>query len=142
MLNSTLNRRPVSWPARVATVGALLTLTVSVGGLRAQSQFYSLSGTALDPTNRVLPDTRVVLLNPSSQAKYEVRTDITGRFEFVGLPPAQYTLEAMLPGFALLKENISIAGNTDRTLRLRVGSLEETITITDVSVPAPEPDAA
>ena len=146
MLNSTLNRRPVSWPARVATVGALLTLTISVGGLRAQSQFYSLSGTALDPTNRVLPDTRVVLLNPSSQAKYEVRTDITGRFEFVGLPPAQYTHEAILPGFAVLKENITVSGNADRELRLRVGSLEETITMivssTDVSVPASEPDAA
>ncbi len=142
MLNSTLNRRPVSWPARVAIVGALLTLTLSVGGLRAQSQFYSLSGTALDPTSRVLPNTRIVLLNPVSQAKYEVRTDATGRFEFVGLPPAQYTLEAMLPGFALLKENISIAGNTDRDLRLRVGSLEETITVTDATAPALGPDAA
>lgn len=142
MLNSTLNRRPVSWPARVVTIGALLTLTVSVAGLRAQSQFYSLSGTALDPTNRVLPNTRVVLTNPISQAKYEVRSDATGRFEFVGLPPAQYTLEAILPGFAVLQENITVSGNTDRELRLRVGSLEETITVTDVSAPAPEPDAA
>jgi TonB family protein len=91
----------------------------------------------------VLPNTRVVLTNPTNQAKYEVRTDATGRFEFVGLPPAQYTLEAILPGFASLKvENISIAGNTNRDLRLRVGSLEETITVTDGSVPAPEPDAA
>jgi TonB family protein len=142
MLNNTLNRRPVSWPARVATVGALLTLTVSVGGLLAQSQFYSLSGTALDPTNRVLPNTRVVLTNPTNQAKYEVRTDATGRFEFVGLPLAQYTLEAILPGFSVLKESINVSGNTDRELRLRVGSLEETITVTDASVPAPEPDAA
>lgn len=133
MLNSTLNRRPVSWRARVVTIGALLTLTVSVAGLRAQSQFYSLSGTALDPTNRVLPNARVVLTNPTNQAKYEVRTDAMGRFEFVGLPPAQYALEAILPGFATLKQDINIAGNTDRELRLRVGSLEETITVTDAT---------
>ena len=142
MLNSTLNRRPVSWRARVAIAGALLTLTVSVAAVPAEQQFYSLSGTMLDPTDRLLANARVVLTNLISQAKYEVRTDASGRFEFVGLPPARYTLEAMLPGFAVLKENINIAGNTDRTLRLRVGSLEETITISDVSVPAPEPDAA
>lgn len=142
MLNTTLNRRPVSWRGRLATIGFLLTLTVSVVGLRAQSRFYSLSGTALDPTNRVLPNARVVLMNPISQAKYEVRTDATGRFEFVGLPPAQYTLEAILPGFAALKDDISIAGNTDRELRLRVGSLEETITVTDAIVTLTQPDAA
>lgn len=142
MLNSTLNRRPVSWPTRVATVGALLTLTVSVAALLAEQQFYSLSGTALDPTNRLVPNARVILTNPATQAKYEVRTDATGRFEFVGLPPAQYTLEALLLGFAVLKESINVSGNIDRQLRLRVGSLEETITVTDATAPPPEPDAA
>jgi TonB family protein len=142
MLNITHNRRPVSWAARVTTVGALLALTVPVAGLRAQFQFYSLTGAALDPTNRVLPDTRLVLTNATSHAKYEVRTDTAGRFEFVGLPPAEYTLEAILPGFASLKEDLRIGGPTERDVRLRVGSLQETITVTDRSIPVVPPDAA
>lgn len=139
MLNPTLNRRPISWPARSATMAALLALTVAVAGLRAQA-FYSLSGTVLDPTNSVLPDTRLVLTNATSRAKYEVRSDAAGRFEFVGLPPATYGLEASLPGFAVLTEKVEIAGHTERDLRLRVGSLEETITVTDRSVAAVQPD--
>jgi TonB family protein len=142
MLNTTLNRRPVSRPGRIATVGLLSALTLSLAALGAQSRFYSLSGTAFDPTNRVLPNTRIVLTNAVSQAKYEVRTDATGRFEFVGLPPAQYAMEAMLPGFSTLKHELTISGNTDRELRLRVGSLQETITVTDAIRPPAPPDAA
>jgi TonB family protein len=78
----------------------------------------------------------------TSSAKYEVRSDVTGRFEFVGLPPAEYAIETSLPGFAPLKEAVTIAGHTVRDLTLRVGSLEETITVTDRSVPLATPDAA
>ncbi len=134
MLNTTLNRRPVLWPARTATVAALLGLTLAVGGLRAQSQFYSLSGTVLDPTHRVLPGTRLVLTNATNRAKYEVLSDAMGRFQFVGLPPAAYALEARLPGFTPISENIEIAADTDRALQLRVGSLQETITVTNRTV--------
>jgi TonB family protein len=140
MLNTAINRRPVSWPARVATIVALLALTVPVAGVRAQSTFYSFTGTVLDATNRVLPDTTLVLTDPMRRAKYEVRSDATGRFEFVGLPPGQYTLVAALPGFANFKEDVAMGGNIERELRLQVGSLEETITVTDRSVPAAQPD--
>ncbi len=116
MLNLTLRRDPVSWKARLTTAGALLILAVPVAGLRAQSRFYTLSGTVLDPTNRVLPDTRLILTNLASRAKHEVRTDATGRFEFVGLPPAEYRLDTSLPGFAPLEENITIGGNAEREL--------------------------
>ena len=140
MLNLTLRRDPVSWKARLTTAGALLILAVPVAGLRAQSRFYTLSGTVLDPTNRVLPDTRLILTNLASRAKHEVRTDATGRFEFVGLPPAEYRLDTSLPGFTPIKEDITIGGNAERELRLRVASLQETIMVT--GRPIPPPDAA
>jgi TonB family protein len=142
MLNNRINRRPVSWSGRLATLIALVALTIPVGGLRAQSSFYSFTGTVLDATNRVLPDTRLILTNATSKAKYEVRSDAVGRFEFVGLPPAQYTLEASLPGFATLKEELGIEGRTERQLMLKVGSLEETITVRNGGVPPAKPDAS
>jgi hypothetical protein len=70
------------------------------------------------------------------------RASATGRFEFVGLPPAAYTLEAILPGFAKFKEDVGVVGNTDREIRLQVGTLEETVTVTGRSVAAAPPDPA
>lgn len=142
MLNTSINRRPASRPARVVTIAALLALTVLVAALQAQPQFYSLTGTVLDSTDRVLPEVRLVLTNSENQAKHEVRTDAAGRFEFVGLPPAEYTLEARLAGFAGFEESIAIAQSTERQVRLRVASLEETIRVTDGRVPDAPPDAA
>jgi TonB family protein len=142
MLNTTLNRRPVSRAARTVTVAALLALTVAVGGLRAQSPFYALSGTVLDPTGRVLPGTRLVLTNATSGAKYEVKSDAAGRFQSVGLPPATYGLEASPPGFASLKKNVEIAADIEQTLRLELGSVHETINVSSQTIAAPPDPAA
>ena len=143
MLNANVNRSPLTRPVRVATVLALLGLTVSIAGLAAQA-FFTFSGSVLDGTNRTLPDAKLVLTNTGSQAKYEVRSNRTGHFEFVGLPRGDYALEVSIPGFSTFKDKVAIAGrNVDRTIELQVGSLEETITVTaSRSNPAsPEPAA-
>ena len=76
----------------------------------------------VDPTNRILPDTKLVLTNQTSKAKYEIRSDATGKFEFVGLPRGRSTFEASLPGFESFKEELRVAGNVRRNLELQVGS--------------------
>ena len=128
MLNTSVNRSPLTRPFRVATVIALLSLTVLIAGLGAQA-FFTLSGSVFDATNRTLPDAKLVLTNAGSQAKHEVRSNRTGRFEFVGLPPGDYALEVSIPGFSTFKDKLTIVRNVDRTIALQVGSLEETITV-------------
>jgi len=143
MLNASVNRRPLTRSSRVVTFVALLGLTVLIAGLGAQS-FYTLSGTVIDSTNRILPDTKLVVTNAAIKAKHEVRTDRTGHFEFLGLPPGEYALEVSIPGFRTFKDTIPVvARNIDRTIRLEVGSLEETITVTGsvAGPPDPEPPA-
>ena len=142
MLDTTLNRRPVSRPARIVTIAALLAVTLSVAGLRAQPRFYSLGGGVFDPTNRVLPDVTLVLTNTTSGAKYEVRTDGAGRYEFVGLPPATYSLQATVRGFAPVTESVDVPGSAQVNLRLRLGSLQETVNVIAGSAPPGPPDAA
>ena len=142
MLDTTRNRRPVSRPGRIVTTVALLAVTLSVAGLRAQPRFFSLSGTVFDPTNRVLPETTLVLTNVSTQAKYEVRSDATGRYEFVGLPPATYSLRARVPGFAPATESVDIADTVQRDLHLSLGTLQETVTVVAGSPPPGPLDAA
>lgn len=130
MLRNDVSRRPPTASARLAVAIALLGLTLPLAGLAAQSTFYTFSGSVMDSTNGALPDTVMVLTNASRQAKYEVRSDASGRFEFVGLPNGEYDIETRLAGFAPYRDTVIIAGrNLDRRLELQVGSLQETITV-------------
>ena len=128
MLDTRVNRRPVSRSVYAGVVFATLALTITIAS--AQSGFASLTGSIVDPTNGVMPGVTLVLTNPQSQAKYEVRTDATGRYEFVAVPAGDYVFEAKLPGFAMFKGTLTIgAQNIQRDLTMEIGSLQETITV-------------
>jgi TonB family protein len=131
MLDTRLNRRPVSRRARTATLVALLAIALPIGAVAAhQTSFTTLSGSVFDPMNAALPGVTVVLTNGSTQARYEVKSDRTGHYEVGGLPPGEYALEARLPGFATLKQTLTFTGqNVDRTLTLQVGTVQETIVV-------------
>ena len=130
MLNARLNRRPLTRLTRAAIVIAVVGITLPIAAL-AQASFSTFSGSVFDPMNGLLPRTTLVLTNARTQAKYEVRSDASGRFEFVGLPPSDYVLEAALPGFATLRGSVTITGqDVFQEIRLNVGELEETITVT------------
>lgn len=130
MLNTRLDRSPLTSKTRIAVAAALLIVTVAMAGGAAQARFSSLSGTVVDETNGFLPGTTLVLINPTSKARYEVQSDRTGRFEFVGLPSGDYTLQAVQRGFAPFSEAITVAGrDLTRALQLQLGSLQETIRI-------------
>jgi TonB family protein len=127
MLNARINRQPITRFAGLLTIVAIAAVAVSVA---AAQVFATLSGSVVDPSNAVLPEVTLVLTNVESRAKHEVRTDRTGHFEFVGLPRGDYALEAQLPGFAILRGTVTVAGqNMQRDMTLQVGSLQETITV-------------
>jgi TonB family protein len=110
MLNHRLNRHPVSFVARAATLAATLAVTIAIAGLAAAQTFSTLAGSIVDPMNAVLPAVTVTLTNVGTKARYEVHTDHTGRYEFVGLPPGEYGLETALAGFRAHKTNVVVAG--------------------------------
>jgi TonB family protein len=128
MLNARVNRQPISRLARIAIAGSLIAVAAAIAP--AQEVFSSLSGRVYDSTDSLLPNVRMVLTSAQSGAKYEIRSDANGRFEFVGLPPGRYTLETELLGFANLRGSLDIGGErVQRDVRLRVGSLRETVTV-------------
>jgi beta-lactamase regulating signal transducer with metallopeptidase domain len=138
MLNTRLNRHAATPPVRIATLTGLLSLTVLIAGFGAAAQsFATFSGSVVDPMNSVISGVTVSLTNARTQAKHEVGTDETGRFEFEGLTPGQYVLEARFPGFKALRSEVTVgAQDVHRNLALQIGSLTETIT---VSVSASDP---
>ena len=130
MLNHRLDRRPITRGKRCATAVALLCLTLSVAGLAGQ-RYSKFSGVVLDQTDAFLPNVAVSLTSADRQTRHEVRTDRTGRFEFVGLPDGDYVIAALQAGFASFSEPLTIAGrDVDRPIQLHVGSLHETIVVT------------
>jgi TonB family protein len=128
MLDPHLNRRPVSRATYVVVAAVLAVVTVSMAA--AGQRLSTLSGSIADPMSGMLPGVTLVLTNEQSQAKFEVRTDPSGRYEFVGVPPGTYLFEARLPGFATFKGTVEVTGeNVQRDLTLQVGSVEETVTV-------------
>jgi beta-lactamase regulating signal transducer with metallopeptidase domain len=134
MLNVRLNRDPITRPASIAAAIVLAVVTVLVAGFGASAQSFStVSGSLVDPLGRMLPGATLTLSNAQAQSKYEIKSDATGRYEFVGLPPGNYTLAIESPGFrALKREGIALSGQPFvQNATLQVGSLMETITVAD-----------
>jgi len=131
MLNPKLRRTPVTTATRATVAGLALAVTLSVAGLAVFAQGTArFAGSILDPMSRTVADTRVVLTNTQTQATHEVVSDASGRFEFVGLPPGDYQMEARRPGFATVKLNVTVAAaGMRRDVSLSVGSVQESITV-------------
>src|SRR6266849_9855134 len=76
-----------------------------------------------------------------SQSKYEIKSNPDGHYEFVGLPAGNYTLLCEFMGFATLKrEGIALSGQPFQVNAvMQVGSIMETITVSDKVIPRPSP---
>jgi len=85
------------------------------------AQTASLRGRVTDERGGVVPAARVILNGPAGLVR-TATTDGTGQYEFVDLPPADYTVQASAPKLALLKPaKISLkTGDQILDLQLRV----------------------
>lgn len=128
MLNARLDRGPISGGTRAAIFMMLLFVATAVAA--AQSGFVTLSGSIGDEHGRAVPGVAVTLVNEARQAKYEVKTNANGQFEFVGLPAGEYSFEAQGSGFQAIKDVLTVGGqNLQRSYTLKLGRLQETITL-------------
>ncbi len=94
----------------------------------------SIAGVVRDSSGAVLPGVTVEAASPALIEKVRtVGTDGTGQYRIVDLRPGTYTVTFTLQGFSTLKrEGIELSGIFAATVNaeLRVGALEETITVT------------
>ena len=144
MLTQGLNRNPIGGSTRATILVTLIVMSAAIAA--AQSTFQTFSGTVVDATGKPVPGVTLVLADARRQAKYEVKTNRTGAFEFIGLPSGNYgvELQANVAGFRPLKETVTLNGsNVQRRFTLQIGSLQEAITVTFApGASGPEPAAA
>ncbi|MGE0447423.1 MAG: carboxypeptidase-like regulatory domain-containing protein, partial [Vicinamibacterales bacterium] len=108
---------------------AVLILTPSLAWAQA-----SIQGVVQDTSGAVLPGVTVEAASPALIEK--VRTAVTdgnGRYQIVDLRPGSYTVTFTLAGFnTVRRDGVTLAGSAASQVdaELRVGALEETITVT------------
>lgn len=94
----------------------------------------SISGVVRDASGAVLPGVTVEASSPVLIEKVRsVVTDGSGQYRVVDLLAGTYSVTFTLPGFSTLKrDGIELTGSFNATINgeLRVGGLEETITVT------------
>ena len=121
-------RFTLKWLAMVTVFAALASPAFAQG---------SLTGTVRDNSGAVLPGVTVEASSPAIQGGVRtVVTDNAGVYRIVELPPGTYSLSFMLPGFSNVKrEDIILSGSAVLTIpaELRVGAIEETVTVTGES---------
>jgi hypothetical protein len=102
----------------------------------AQAQ-ASITGVIRDSSGGVLPGVTVEATSPALIEKVRtVVSDDTGQYRIVDLRPGSYVVTFMLPGFNTVKrEGVELSGTFTATVNveMRVGALEETITVTGES---------
>ena len=116
----------------VLALGVLLTLAGALPS--AQSLFGTLSGTVLDEQGGALPGADVTLTNQTSQAVQRTTSNAEGVFVFAAVPAGTYSVKIELQSFnsweateiaMRLGERRSLS-----TVKLKIGSLTETVSVT------------
>ena len=117
---------------RFATGCAVLAVALLIPS--AASAQGSIAGIVTDVSGAVLPGVTVEAASPVLIEKVRtVVTDGTGQYRIVNLPPGLYTVTFSLEGFnTFVRDGIELTGNFTATVNgdLRVGAVEETITVT------------
>src|SRR5690349_18814905 len=94
----------------------------------------SITGVVKDASGAVLPGVTVEAASPALIEKVRTATtDGSGLYRIVNLPPGSYSITFSLAGFNTVKrEGVGIAASFTATIdaEMRVGALQETITVT------------
>ncbi len=120
-------------PAALVMAAMLVTATVA----SAQTGASGIAGVARDASGAILPGVTVEASSPALIEKIRtVVSDGEGQFKIVDLRPGTYTVTFTLVGFSTVKrEGIELPANFTATINveLKVGSLQETITVSGQS---------
>src|SRR5215217_528591 len=118
----------------------LLLMLLLIGGLsyeaRAQAVYGSISGTITDPQGASISDASVTVTNIAQNVTTTAKTNDSGFYEVTHLIPGNYQVKIEQQGYKTTIQEVvvkaDVVANTD--VRLEVGALAETVTITSVDL--------
>ena len=121
---------------RIALATVVLLGTLASGSAFAQ-QDAGIVGTVTDESGALLPGVTITVTSPSLQVpSVTAVTDAKGEYRITPLPIGTYSVEYALSGFQGVKREdvrLTVGFTAKIDLQLKVGSLEETITVSGAS---------
>jgi len=102
----------------------------------AQAGRGSISGLVTDPSGAIVSGSKVTALNHATGVELHTVTSAAGLYSFVSLTPGTYLVTASQKGFEnVAQDNVLVTVDQVTTVHiaLRVGSVTETVTVTDTS---------
>jgi len=110
----------------------LFVLFVSVGVVRAQSTTASLSGRIVDPSKAGIGAAQVAAISVATNARYEAKSQESGAYSLVNLPPGIYRIEIEKNGFKkLIKPDVTlhVQDALEINFAMNLGSVREIVTV-------------
>ena len=99
----------------------------------AQEFRGAITGRITDTSNAVLPGTTVSATHADTNQATTTVTNADGAYNLLFLTPGQYTVTAEIPGFKKLARpsvEVRVGDRLTLDLKLELGAVEETITVT------------
>lgn len=128
-----VRRITFSFRSALAGVGALLLLTLFLGGIAQAQSTASLNGTVTDPSGNVVPNAKVSATNQATGVVNTTQTDAAGAYLFPALPIGLYRIEVAFSGFqtAVVKDlKLEVASAVTKDVQLKVGEVSQEVVIT------------
>jgi hypothetical protein len=116
-----------------AIIIAFIMVLAGPGQLPAQVTASSISGHVVDAARRVIPEAQVTLTNKLDGTVRKASADGAGRYSFIGLTPAVYSISVSAPGFAKLTRpelSLDVDSALNLDFGLTVGGPETRIEVT------------
>lgn len=131
----------------VMRVCALLAgiLLLSAGSAWAQVGTAAVYGDITDPKGLAIVGAKVTVTNQATGLMRTKETDTSGHYEILALPPGTYKLRVEMKGFrTAVADNVNLAVDTTTkaSLALEVGSVSETVIVSEVAAPLNTHDAS
>jgi hypothetical protein len=116
----------------------MLVLLALIAPVAASAQnLGTIAGSVKDPSGAVLPGVTVEAASPALIEKVRsVTTDGSGLYRIVNLPPGRYSVTFALQGFNTVRReevDVTVGFTSSIDADLRVGAIQETVTVTGES---------
>jgi hypothetical protein len=123
----------------------LAAVVMLLTGSPASPQSAGFTGTVLDPTGASVAGAQVTITNEATGAPRSATSEADGRFVFNQLNPGKYKVEVKAGGFkTTVRQHVELLVGITSTLdiRLEVGTVAETVTVSEQVAPLNTSDAS